>query len=119
MATHLTPILTRFWDDPQSWTLETYERNEGYQALRGALLFFRHALDQTALHADVDDGEGEGEVEGGQPLHHLQHRFRCRLFDGAHGGQPARHGDLAAGALRAVGDGHGDILGFAGGQQIQ
>ena len=37
MATQLTPILTRFWDDPQSWTLETYERNEGYQALRAAL----------------------------------------------------------------------------------
>lgn len=37
MATHLTPILSRFWDDPQSWTLETYERHEGYQALRAAL----------------------------------------------------------------------------------
>ena len=26
MATTLTPILTAFWDDPKSWTLETYER---------------------------------------------------------------------------------------------
>ena len=25
MSTTLTPILTKFWDDPQSWTLETYE----------------------------------------------------------------------------------------------
>jgi NADH-quinone oxidoreductase subunit F len=25
MATQLTPILTKFWDHPQSWTLETYE----------------------------------------------------------------------------------------------
>ena len=25
-TTELTPILTEFWDDPQSWTLETYER---------------------------------------------------------------------------------------------
>ena len=37
MSTQLTPILTRFWDDPQSWTLATYERHEGYQALRKAL----------------------------------------------------------------------------------
>ena len=37
MSTQLTPILTRFWDDPQSWTMDTYEANEGYQALRQAL----------------------------------------------------------------------------------
>ncbi|MDQ1537380.1 MAG: NADH-quinone oxidoreductase subunit [Actinomycetota bacterium] len=37
MSTQLTPILTRFWDDPQSWTLETYERNDGYKALRKAI----------------------------------------------------------------------------------
>ena len=37
MSTQLTPILTRFWDDPQSWALATYERHEGYQALRKAL----------------------------------------------------------------------------------
>ena len=37
MTTTLTPILTKFWDDPQSWTLETYEKNEGYQAFKKAL----------------------------------------------------------------------------------
>ncbi len=37
VATTLTPILTKFWDDPQSWTLATYEKNEGYQALEKAL----------------------------------------------------------------------------------
>ena len=37
MATTLTPILTKFWDAPQSWTLATYEANEGYQALNKAL----------------------------------------------------------------------------------
>ena len=37
MSTTLTPILTKFWDDPQSWTLATYEANEGYQALKKAL----------------------------------------------------------------------------------
>ena len=36
MSTQLTPILTKFWDDPQSWTLETYEQHDGYQALRKA-----------------------------------------------------------------------------------
>ncbi len=37
MATQLTPILTKFWDVPQSWTMATYEQYEGYQALRAAL----------------------------------------------------------------------------------
>ncbi len=37
MSTQLTPILTRFWDDPQSWTLATYEKNDGYKALKMAL----------------------------------------------------------------------------------
>jgi NADH-quinone oxidoreductase subunit F len=33
----LTPVLSAYWDDPESWTLATYERNGGYQALRTAL----------------------------------------------------------------------------------
>jgi len=37
VTTQLTPILTRFWDHPQSWTLATYEDNEGYQGLRKAV----------------------------------------------------------------------------------
>jgi NADH-quinone oxidoreductase subunit F len=36
-AATLTPVLSAFWDDPQSWTLATYERNGGYQGLRAAL----------------------------------------------------------------------------------
>jgi NADH-quinone oxidoreductase subunit F len=35
--TQLTPIMSRFWDHPRSWTLATYEEYEGYQALRKAL----------------------------------------------------------------------------------
>jgi NADH-quinone oxidoreductase subunit F len=35
--TQLTPIMSRFWDHPRSWTLATYEEHEGYQALRKAL----------------------------------------------------------------------------------
>src|SRR5689334_5346770 len=37
MATTLTPILSAHWDEPQSWTLASYERNGGYDALRTAL----------------------------------------------------------------------------------
>ena len=33
----LTPVLTRRWTEPQSWTLATYERTEGYLGLRKAL----------------------------------------------------------------------------------
>jgi NADH-quinone oxidoreductase subunit F len=33
----LTPVLSRYWDQPASWTLETYQRHDGYQALRQAL----------------------------------------------------------------------------------
>src|SRR4051812_7351639 len=37
MSATLTPVLSAFWDDPQSWTLATYERTGGYDALRTAL----------------------------------------------------------------------------------
>ncbi len=33
----LTPVLSAYWDDPESWTMATYERNGGYEALRTAL----------------------------------------------------------------------------------
>ena len=33
MSTQLTPILTKFWDDPQSWTMATYEKHDGYKAV--------------------------------------------------------------------------------------
>ncbi len=37
MATTLTPILSEHWDEARSWTLDSYERHGGYQALRRAL----------------------------------------------------------------------------------
>jgi len=37
MSTPLTPVLSRFWDSPQPWTLQTYLANDGYQGLRRAL----------------------------------------------------------------------------------
>jgi NADH-quinone oxidoreductase subunit F len=33
----LTPVLSAHWDEPQSWTLESYVRHGGYQALAKAL----------------------------------------------------------------------------------
>src|SRR6185312_5322537 len=45
-----TPVLSRFWDDPESWTLETYRRNDGYRALHKAL-----EMDPDAVIAAVKD----------------------------------------------------------------
>ena len=33
----LTPVLSRYWDEPASWTLDCYRRHDGYQALDKAL----------------------------------------------------------------------------------
>ncbi|CAM2748954.1 NADH-quinone oxidoreductase subunit NuoF [Skermania piniformis] len=33
----LTPVLSRYWDEPNSWTLDTYRRHRGYVALGDAL----------------------------------------------------------------------------------
>ena len=40
----LTPVLTTRWGAEQSWRLETYERLEGYAALRTALSMAPDAL---------------------------------------------------------------------------
>lgn len=60
MSTELTPILTRFWDAPQSWRLETYERNEGYQALRSALQRDPAELVQEAKDSGLRGRGGAG-----------------------------------------------------------
>jgi hypothetical protein len=33
----LTPVLSAFWDEPESWTLATYRRHGGYAGLAKAL----------------------------------------------------------------------------------
>ncbi|MFB9732836.1 MULTISPECIES: NADH-quinone oxidoreductase subunit NuoF [Ornithinimicrobium] len=60
MSTQLTPILTRFWDDPRSWTMETYEANEGYQALRRALETPAEDLVQAAKDSGLRGRGGAG-----------------------------------------------------------
>jgi NADH-quinone oxidoreductase subunit F len=37
MSTKLTPILSEHWDEPESWTMDTYLRHGGYRGLRTAL----------------------------------------------------------------------------------
>ncbi|MEB3032120.1 NADH-quinone oxidoreductase subunit NuoF [[Mycobacterium] nativiensis] len=36
-ATALTPVLSAYWDDPESWTLATYRRHGGYVGMQRAL----------------------------------------------------------------------------------
>jgi NADH-quinone oxidoreductase subunit F len=60
VSAQLTPILTRFWDDPQSWTLPTYERHEGYQALKKALAMPRADLVQMAKDSGLRGRGGAG-----------------------------------------------------------
>ena len=60
MATTLTPILTEFWDDERSWTMETYERYEGYQALRTALGMPQADLIQTVKDSGLRGRGGAG-----------------------------------------------------------
>ena len=58
--TQLTPVLSKFWDEPQSFSLATYERFEGYQALRKALRIDRKDLVQQAKDSGLRGRGGAG-----------------------------------------------------------
>ena len=60
MSTQLTPILTKFWDHPQSWVLQTYEDHEGYRALRQALESDPADLVQAAKDSGLRGRGGAG-----------------------------------------------------------
>ena len=60
MSTQLTPILTRTWDEPQSWTLATYERYDGYQALKKAVTMPPADLVQMAKDSGMRGRGGAG-----------------------------------------------------------
>ncbi|MEU7767529.1 NADH-quinone oxidoreductase subunit NuoF [Nocardia sp. NPDC049190] len=56
----LTPVLTKYWDDPQSWTINTYRRHDGYQALRTALDMNPDQVIQTVKDAGLRGRGGAG-----------------------------------------------------------
>ena len=62
MAGHtpLTPVLTKFWDDPKSWTLDTYREHGGYQALAAALAISPDEVLQTVKDSGLRGRGGAG-----------------------------------------------------------
>ena len=60
MSVQLTPILTKFWDAPESWSLKTYEDNEGYQALKQAFGMSQAALVDMAKDSGLRGRGGAG-----------------------------------------------------------
>ncbi len=56
----LTPVLTKRWLSPRSWTLDTYQRLEGYQALRHALGLHPDAIIQLVKDSGLRGRGGAG-----------------------------------------------------------
>ncbi|TSD95374.1 NADH-quinone oxidoreductase subunit NuoF [Skermania sp. ID1734] len=56
----LTPVLTRHWDSPQSWTLQTYQNHGGYDGLRTALTMTPDEVMTTVKDAGLRGRGGAG-----------------------------------------------------------
>lgn len=56
----LAPVLTRYWDEPDSWTLDTYHRHDGYQALSLALGMHPDEVIATVKDAGLRGRGGAG-----------------------------------------------------------
>ena len=56
----LTPVLTKRWLSPRSWELATYERLEGYQALRRALTMHPDEIVQIVKDSALRGRGGAG-----------------------------------------------------------
>ena len=59
-ATPLTPVISRYWDDPESWTLETYHRHDGYMAMKKALAMEPDAVISTVKDSGLRGRGGAG-----------------------------------------------------------
>ncbi|GAA3840924.1 NADH-quinone oxidoreductase subunit NuoF [Saccharothrix violaceirubra] len=60
MVDQLTPVLTKRWLSPRSWTLKTYEQLEGYTALRKALTAHPDQLIQQCKDSGLRGRGGAG-----------------------------------------------------------
>ena len=60
MTTPLTPVLSRFWDAPQPWTLQTYLDHDGYQGLSRALRMSQEELIDTVKESGLRGRGGAG-----------------------------------------------------------
>ena len=58
--TPLTPVLSRFWDDPEPWSLQTYLRHGGYQALQRAMAMTPDDVITTVKDAGLRGRGGAG-----------------------------------------------------------
>lgn len=56
----LSPVLSRYWDEPTSWTLESYLRHGGYEGLSAALAMDPDAVIQTVKDAGLRGRGGAG-----------------------------------------------------------
>lgn len=60
----LTPVLSRYWDEPESWTLDTYRRHDGYEGLRKALRMPPDEVIATVKEAGLRGRGGAGFATG-------------------------------------------------------
>ncbi|QBJ98131.1 NADH oxidoreductase (quinone) subunit F [Rhodococcus sp. ABRD24] len=56
----LTPVLSRYWDAPRSWTLDTYRLHDGYTALDKALHMHPDEVIQTVKDSGLRGRGGAG-----------------------------------------------------------